>query len=450
MAFAVNFNTYAVQVINSAIAVYNRQGVLQPGFPKSLGAFFPGSTGDVGDPRAFYDSYNKRFVIVADDFTGGIMYLAASQTDNPTGAWNIYSFNPWGPANCRASGAACADFPMIGFDNNYPVQALTPGTATTIYLGVNFFDAAGQVHDYMLLLPKTTIYSGGGFSYNYWYNLSIGGQLVDTVQPVVMTTTGEHPRAGFAVNTFNGNCAYVSPPCNGLAVWAFSNNLVISGSPGPEISAVVMPTRFNYSLPPGANEPGYSFGVDTGDVRISGTPIYHTGLISGSFNTAGSDGLAHLIWFQLRPILNDNDARCTGTFANACPQIISAVEENEDCFLCGGQGNRGSSFYGTLAAADNGDLTMVFEYSDLSTYPESAYTSRRVTQSPNVMHDSGIVMCGGSSAVTNGRWGDYTAAQADVGTAAETFLWFSGQNTGASGSWSTCVGANAFTVRTQP
>ncbi len=440
MALTVN-KSWVVQVVNSRIAVYNKTGTLQAGFPKALGGaggFFPAATTDTGDPRAFYDNQNNRFVVVADDFTGGAMWLAASQTDDPRGAWNIYSFAPWGAASCRSFGSSCPDFPMIGFDDQ------------TIYLSLNFFPSTGGVSDWMLLLPKGLIYSGSGFSYNFWNNFTWGGTPIDTLQPVSLLDAAEHPRAGLAVASFNinfggGQCSGASG-CSGMMVWAFSNNIVAAGSPGPEFSAVNVPTATVYRFPANANQPGLPFSVDTSDVRISGSPIYHAGLISAAINTNGSDGRAHHAWFQLRPFFNDNDARCTGSFLNKCPQITGAEMVNEDCYFCGGGFNtNGSSYFASLAPDAGGDLTMAFNLSDDNTFPSTAYASRRVTQARNLMHDAGIYMCVGASANTSGRMGDYSASAGDDSSPNQKTMWFSAMHMGTGGAWSTCIGKNGYT-----
>jgi hypothetical protein len=438
MALAVS-PLYVVQLVNESIAVYNKNGVIQSGFPKPLSTFFSSNTGDIGDVRAFYDWKVGRFVVLADDFTAGVIHLASSATNNPLGAWHQYTFSPWGAADCRASGSACPDFPQLGYDD------------TTIYVGINFFPASGGVSDWMLLLPKTKIYSGAGFGYNLWSNLSWGGVLVDTVHPSVPLAGSEHPRAGIAVNSFNinfggGQCVSA---CNGLVFWAFSNNLQASGSPGPELSAVGVGTANNYSLPASANEPSCPGCIDTGDVRISGTPTYHGGMISASLNTNGSDAHSHVLWFQARVFLNDNDARCTGAFTNTCPQITGAQLLNEDCYFCGGQGAAGSTFFGALAPNIGGDLTMIFNYADNNTFVETAYTSRRATQAQNTMHDNGLILCGGASAAV-GRWGDYEANVGDLTSPNQDYTWFSGMNAIGGGAWGTCIGRDGFTALNQP
>jgi len=437
MAVAVSAN-YVVQLVNSSIAVYNKSGVIQPGFPKPLSTFFSNNTGDIGDVRAFYDWSYQRFVVLADDFTAGVIHVAASATSNPLGAWYQYTFAPWGAADCRTN-TPCPDFPQLGYDTS------------TIYIGVNFFaNATTFSSDWMLLLPKAKIYAGAPFGYNFWFNLSWNGVRVDTVHPSVPVAVADDPRAGLAVSSFNinsggGQCLH---GCNGLVFWAFSNNLPATGSPGPELSAVGVATAHNYSLPASANEPGCAGCIDTGDVRISGTPTYHSGVITASLNTNGSDAHSHALWFQARVFLNDNDARCTGAFLNDCPRITRAQLLNEDCFFCGGQGAAGSSFYGALAPTVGGDVTMVYNYSDNNTNVESAYTARRATQAQNTMHDPGFILCGGSSTAV-GRWGDYEANVIDLSSTPQS-TWFSGMNALGGGTWGTCIGNDGYGAINQP
>ncbi len=435
MALAVS-PTWVVQVVNSTISVYDKSGNIQTGFPKSLGAFVGGS-GDNGDPRAFYDWAYNRFVVEVDDFTNGLTYMATSATADPRGSWHIYSFAPWGAADCRTNGATCNDFPMIGFDD------------TTIYLSLNIFPGAGGYSAWMLMLPKSTMYNGGGFSYRYFSNLTFNGVLQDSVQPVSLLTAKEHPRAGFAVNSHdhfaNNQC---STACNGIVVWAFSNTLDL-GNPLPEASAVLVPTANSYTFPAGGNEPGCAHCVDTGDARISAMPKYHDGKITAALETAGSDAEYHLLWFQLAPTLNDNDPRCTGAFVNRCPQVTGATMINEDCFYCGGQAASGGSYYAALAPDVGGDLTMVYSFSDNNTYPSSVYTGRRATQATNTMHDAGIYMCT-SSTTWSGRWGDYNAAAGDITLPSQDYQWFSADNVLSSGNWGSCIGKNGFTNVIQP
>ena len=63
-----------------------------------------------------------------------------------------------------------------------------------------------------------------------------------------------YPRAGLLVNSFNlnfggGQCV---TGCNGLVIWSVSNALWVSGTPGVQVTGVVIPTANTYFLPPNA------------------------------------------------------------------------------------------------------------------------------------------------------------------------------------------------------
>jgi len=69
MAIAVGPN-WELQVVNDCMSVFDRNGVRQAGFPKSLNTFFAClptiflSGRFTSDPRAFYDVVAKRYVMV--------------------------------------------------------------------------------------------------------------------------------------------------------------------------------------------------------------------------------------------------------------------------------------------------------------------------------------------------------------------------------------------------
>jgi hypothetical protein len=66
MALAVN-QQFVLQVINGCVAVFDKTGVMQPGFPKKANAFFGlAATAFTFDPRALYDWVNNRFVVMID------------------------------------------------------------------------------------------------------------------------------------------------------------------------------------------------------------------------------------------------------------------------------------------------------------------------------------------------------------------------------------------------
>lgn len=429
---AVN-QTYVFEMVNACVAVYDKVGAMQAGFPKSLNAFFGlGASAFTYDPRAIYDWANNRFIAIATRSGSSIkpqILLAVSQTNNPLGGWNIYKFN--GPAETLTG--ELTDFPQLGQDRSAVYISFNRFTA-----GLSFVDAR------LMIIPKSKLYAGLSTGYFWFFNFNVGGTQVDTVEPANEFSPSDHPRAEFLLNSYNikfggGQC---STACNGLVVWAISNPLATSAS-GPEASGVTVATANDYRLPPNASQPACSNCIQTNDVRISGGVTYHAGSLFGSLNTAsGSASGSHVLWFEVKPVLNDNGSTCGST--NLCPDITDAEVVNEDCYLCGASGDW---YYATLQPDLENNVAMVFNYSDTTHAPSLAYTGRRATYGVNLMHDAGIYLVNPVASYTLGssprRWGDYSATAPDLSSAASQ-VWFAGEYSNAAGVWRTVVGHNSF------
>jgi hypothetical protein len=450
MALAVGEN-FVVQLVNSSIAVYDKNGNLQSGFPKSADAFFNLASGtNTTCPRGFYDWANHRFVFVmltqssptTGTNTGSIM-LAASKTYDPRGGWWVYQQLITFPAG------DCPDFPTLGHDsNNWGTNATMGG----IYIGVNDFGGTGncaganftQAHVYMF--PKDAIYAGAGYGFYHFSGFKNSGTYVDTLQPANMTDRSDHPDTIFLVNSYN---LLFSDPSNGLAIWSISgpttgsvnnpNNpfAFLQGGNAPVVSSVVVSTVHNYTFPPNADEPNASGSgvcsgcIDTGDKRISGQVKYHAGELFGALETgvSGTPSTAGPIWFVVHPVENGTNS------------VITGVEErHEDCYNCGGWVNNGSAFYATLQPDQENNLVMVFEYSTDKQYPSLVFASRRVTFHDNWMNGAGNFLVSGSAYYSQARWGNYTATAPDLTIANFPTMWFAGMYANSSGNWGTAIG----------
>jgi hypothetical protein len=436
MGLAVN-QSFVVEAVNACVAIYSKSGVLQAGFPKNLNAFFGlGAANFLFDPRAIYDWVNNRWILVVADCrfcsTGsqmGLGIVAVSQTSDPRGAWFVYKISP-----ALLSTGDLFDFPQLGQDRK------------AVYLSFNHFGAVNFIDAHVLILPKSKLYSGTSLgSISFFFNFNAGGFTLDTIQPANEFSPSDHPRAEFLMNSFNihfggGQC--FSSSCNGLVVWAISNPIA-----GPEASGVIVGTANNYSFPPNASQSGCGSSncmPDTNDVRISGSVPYHAGSLFGSLNTASGAPGPHILWFEVKPHLTDTGSCAT----SACPHVNGATIVNEDCYFCGFSGGW---FFGTLQPDLENNVTMVFNYSDSSHFPGTAYVSRRATQAPNSMHDNGIFLTSGAAFYNQfpARWGDYTDAAPDLTTAGSR-IWFAGEFSNGVGRWGTVIGANGFNLVTDP
>lgn len=462
MALAVN-QQFVLQVINGCIAVWDKTGVLQAGFPKTTNAFFgdpPLSTAggninnEVFDPRALYDWVNNRFIVMSarcknNCFTStnvSLIDIAVSQTSDPRGAWNVYHLNLVGLGILHFGDLA--DYPTLGQNR------------VGIYVNFNDFPGSSSfAGNIFLLLPKGLMYAGSPIG-----KFNTASTNTDSVQPANLMNKADNPRAEFFVSSLNFLDSGCPGGCSQLVIFAISNPLDTTG-PGAEGSLVVQSTASTFFFPPNAQQPGCPSGpclIDTGDVRISGEVTYAAGLLYGALTTNGTSsgaGTAHHLWFTVRPYLNDNDARCTGSFLNKCPQVIASQEINEVCFACttGFLDPTGSTYYPTVQPDPEGNVTIVFNYSDHSAvFPESAFQSNRVTQLAGTQHDSGIILQLGlaeydtSSLIGTNRWGDYTATAPDLSSATNPAFWYAGESSKTSVSYRTAIGHNAYTSVAQP
>ena len=440
---------FIVQALNGCVLVLDKNtGAIPVGWPKSLNAFFGAPAGAfIFDPRVLYDKGHNRYIVIAEEWTGtfGFVRIAISRTASPTGLWWFYTVGvPTTVAN------DFPDFPTLGVDKEI------------IYVCTTVFKAAGGIDDVCQFLPKVKMINGQAIgAFFFAFNFNVGGVRLDSIQPAnVGAFSKDFPRAGFLVASRNinfggGQCA---AGCNGIVVYAVSNALLVAGSPGIVITGVNVPTANNYIFPPNALQPGCGSpsslcAIDTLDTRITGQVTYTNGSLWASLNTKRSgNNTSTVLWFQIRPFLNDGNAACTGSFLNKCAQLTGAELLNEDCYFCGGRGNSGSDWNAVPVSNSEGDVTMVASYSDLSYFPGVFYVSRRVTQAKNTMHDAGIFLAVGQAfyqrldQFNRNRWGDYSAAQIDN----LDQMYFAAQYSGAGNIWRTRIGRNAFTARNQP
>jgi hypothetical protein len=450
---------YVLQMVNNYLAVYSKTGVLESGFPKDADTFFNLPAGTyTTDPRAFYDWENGRFFVLELTETNtsnpsgspnvGAVAWAVSETNDPTGNWYVYN------NSIPQSSGTCPDFPTLGHDTTDWGTGATKGG---IYIGLNLWTGANDCkgdhfsNNIVYLIPKDPIYKGEGWSGWEFNGFSVNSTLVDTLQPANVTSKSTNPSSVFLVNSYNYNWGngICSGGCNGLAIWSISgptagtkpnaNNpfQFLNGvSNGPTVTGKTIATTHNYSTPPNAGEPGCTASsggcIDTDYTFISGQVKYNAGELFGSFNTgvAVSPAVVGPIWFDIHPETDNNG------------QLTSVVERQEDCFLCGGWGSNGSSYYASLQPDPENNVLMVYDFSSDAAYPGTVWTSRRVTYGDSLMDGGGAYLEGGAASVS-GRWGDYSATAPDL-SGALGVMWFSAQYATSSGGWGTVIGSAEY------
>jgi hypothetical protein len=124
---------YIVQMVNSQIAVFNKSGALLSG-PTALSSLWTGLGGacagsNAGDPVVQYDVAADRWLVTQLGSTSGPTYsecIAVSQTNDPRGSYNLYSYD------------------FGGSLNDYPKFGVWPTASNSAYLASYNMFANGQ------------------------------------------------------------------------------------------------------------------------------------------------------------------------------------------------------------------------------------------------------------------------------------------------------------------
>ncbi|HZU03199.1 MAG TPA: hypothetical protein VFA10_26260 [Ktedonobacteraceae bacterium] len=423
---------WVLQGVNTSFAVYDTSGNLQTGWPKTSQAFFgipdlPGNCDPNGvytiDVRAFYDSNDGRFWVAmyqAEDAFGigtgcpfvSLYWIAVSQSNNPNGNWNVYSFDMTnGTSNA-------ADFTQFGFD------------AQAIYFSGNMYNNRTTAYQYpeIFAASKSLMEHGSTVTPYGFFNLQFNGQTVDTVQPVeTLSSTPIVPATGLFINSFNyypGNYE-CSAGCHGLVVWAMANPTSVS----PSLSSMFVDTTW-YRLAPPADEPGCIRCIDTNQTEISAIPIYQNGLISFALDTGvnnGTQDVPGVFWGQVKPVLNSQ-----GTL------IAASIYQSGYLAYSGDM----AAAYGALMPDATGDLFMVFDQMGASVNPQVSYVVRAAPSPLGTFQDGGGTLRAGDAPTKERLWGDFDATSYDGFTTNN--VWMAGEYSPANGSWATYIANGHF------
>jgi hypothetical protein len=494
-------NGDVVEVVNDVFNVYNMSGQsvlpdntatnIVAGFPRNvnhavdLNSFYgyppainrtTGVRGQfVTDPSCIYDAQTQRFFLVSLTLDSQVpgpcqgvfscvnhLDLAVSQTNDPTGGWNIYKLdvtNDGTSTGGQNPGPYLGDYPHIGADANgiylttnaYPwhengfsgaqVYALSKAqlAAGASNVTMQHIDTSGMVNapsEAGSTQPGFTLWpsqSPGTSSFNTGANGTeyfLSSNAADEAQKPVSGTAG-------------------SRTSNQLIVWTMTNTASLdTASPAVNLSNKVL-TVGQYGVPPKQQQPGSGTapGVDTpqgyclNDERTSTIAANQKGcwrlLVTKAEHAAGAEVVA-------RPDSNDSrmqqvmyangklwGALDTALNPNGGPQragiewfVVRPAPGN--VALQGYLGDTGHDFtYPAIGVTANGQGVMAFTATGDNLYPSAGYAPIDAT---NGVGDWNVVPGGQGAATDDGfsgykqqnfpdplrsRWGDYGAAAVD-------------------------------------
>ncbi len=433
-------NGYVLESINNAIAVYKTDGTVASapvpmyqflGLPPEYirGTRKYGSV-SLSDPRAYYDASSKRFFVEEwgtgqnpdGSATGtSAIYLAVSQTSDPTGGYTLYTFDT-------------SIDPTLGTDpkgNQIPIlpdYVQIGSDANGFYFSINQFDLSGQfgfVGQRILAVSKAALLNGTGTPVVSFS----GGDLFNS--PAGFTVYPATTPAGGAYETRAGGTEYFlssvfSSVSNQLSVWAISNTKSLNTkTPSLTLTDTLINSQpFIQPLSAFQKAGPYPFGMSggateerlaSGDTRMTQV-TYVLGHLYSAVETGFANLPAHInagfTYFSVAPSV-DGSGNVSGIvnrqgYVNAVGESLSYPSFGINstggavisCSLVG------PDFYPSAAyvTLDSHLKATAIKISSLGAAPDDGFTGYKtdpITGNP-VPGPQGIA-----------RWGDYSQAQPD-------------------------------------
>jgi hypothetical protein len=423
---------YVVESINTAVRVYDSAGHpltaatplnqffgLTPEINRTTGVFGDFSS----DPKCYYDSDTGHFFLVmlqidVNSATGAFgnhshTEIAVSKTSNPTGSWNILSFDTTDDGtNGTPSHTACpcfGDQPLIGADKN------------GFYVTTNEFPLAGagfngaQVYAFSkAALEKGSTANG--------VHLDVGGSVAApdaggiwySIQPAT-SPSASYATANNGTEYFLSALDFSAQLDNRVAAWALTNTASLnSKTPALNLSLAVIGSEV-YGQPPNAIQKSGSIPlgdtvknpqelVASNDDRMNQVVFADGKLWSGVnsvVQTPNGPTRSAIAYFEVAPSASGSSLSATMVSQG----YVAANQEN--------------TLYPSIGVNANGGAVMVFTLVGPDYYPSAAYYD--LTGGDGNIHiagagqgpDDGFTGYKKAAGVAEpGRWGDYTAAVA--------------------------------------
>ena len=414
-------NGYVLEGVNNAVQVYDGSGspllpaVVSTNQLFGVPAAINRDTGVNGvfptDMRVFYDPDIQRWFVLqraADNDAAGNplpsshLYLAVSQSSDPTGTYNIYTADTTDSAN---PGCPCLlDYPQIGADRyGFYISGNEFDITGTTFLGVK-----------ILALSKASIATGSQSPTAFNFSIPFDTGFEFAVQPAT-TPPGASYYLGNGGQEYFASTLGNSASGDSVAIWALTNTSSLATSqPNPQLVMTSVPT-LSYSYPDPAQQPDgpHPYGeslnplvgvpqLDGGDTRALSLS-YAAGQLYLTLATAASDGTNSVVgglYVVLSPTLR------LSTLAAAVRKQGYLIVKNNDllrpAIAVNAQGN--GAIAATLVGPDRFPSAAFIPFDGSST-PSTVQVARS-----GDLPEDGFTGYTDSGDATVARWGDYSTA----------------------------------------
>ncbi len=392
---------HVVEVVNSTLAIYNKaDGSIAAG-PVDMEALFSATCGAGGfyfDPVAVYDDEADRYLvsIIVDEGSANHFCIAASQSSDPLGNWNVYNFD------CN---------PGAGTNYFCDYHRIAAGQ-TAVYVTANMF---GQsfVRNHVFAFEKAKMYAGEAANF---VKYDVGNNYF-TLNPTKMLG---HDFGGWPSNPAEPHYIVTTPMTGGkVDIFAFSDPW---GTPSLTLKASVTASSFGYPVTQ-QQMGGQPITANDGrllDAKYWGGHIWATQHVGCN---PGSGTVNCVRWYEL-------------DLTGATPSLVQS----------GTYGSNGDyRSFPDLAVNACGQMVVGYTKMNASSYPSVYVAGRAARSRPGRLVAEAQVYAGEAAhacydAIPR-RWGDYLDMTVDP-VDGQTF-WYVGQYsyTQPSCNWATRIAA---------
>jgi hypothetical protein len=426
---AVGPNHY-VQWVNLGFAIYNKSGTKV--YPAGAG-FAAGNTlwagfgapcqgTNDGDPITLYDKQAGRWLMsqfALPNYPNGPFYqcLAISQTGDPTGAWNRYSYSVFGNK--------MNDYPHFGIwpDGYYmSVNQFASGSGNWAGQGVVAFE-----RDKMLTgLAARALYFD-----LYARDPNLGGMLPSDLDGPTLPPAGS---PNYFLQIDDDAWGYSPDQLQYFKFHVDWTNVANSTFTGPTvINLTTLGLGFDSNMCGYARncipQPDTSARVDAIADRVMYRLAYrnfgnHQSLVVNHTVDVNNTNRAGIRWYEIRN-------------PNGTPTVFQAGTYSPDT---------NHRWMGSVAMDAFGNMALGFSVSSASMYPAIRYVGRLATDPPNTLPQAEVTLMDGTGAQTgvDGRWGDYSMMSVDPTD--DCTFWYTQEYVETTGfaTWRTRIGSFKF------
>lgn len=379
-----------VEVTNSHLDIYLKAAPHTLVKSVSLSSFLGATANSLTDPRMIYDQDFGRWVFCISQFrqssTVQQVYLAVSQTSDPTGSFYIT------PVNVSAGANTFWDYPQLGMDRN---AVIVTGDLYT----ANYLDSR------MFAVPKSLLYNNQSFT------LQVFTGLKGTLAPPVVLDTNP--------NTY---LVYAAPSDNKVTLYTLTNSAT-----APALVSATIPVPA-YTLPPNAAQPGTTQTLDALDSRFLNAST-QVGNSLFQVHTINIGGFARPRFYEFDTV--NKQVIQSGTFSR------SGTSYDFNASIAA---NRKKDVFVTWSATDPTN----------NVNAEVRYSGRLHSEPQGAIPSPGSLLIGSASNLTGQtsswdpnvqRWGDYSAVTLDPADATQMTAWIVNERLLSTSTWGSRIGS---------